>query len=44
MGVRRRFLLSGTAALTVMWGSDKLCKRVTGLSAMDEFSWLPIHW
>ncbi|OWK32867.1 hypothetical protein [Sphingomonas mucosissima] len=38
------FLLGGAVAYAAMRMIDRLCKRWTGLSAMDAFSWLPVHW
>ncbi len=38
------FILGGGLGLIAMSALDRLCKRLTGLSAMDEFSWLPVHW
>ncbi len=38
------FLLGGAVAYAAMCMIDRLCKRWTGLSAMDAFSWIPVHW
>lgn len=38
------FLLGGASAYAAMRMIDRLCKRWTGLSAIDAFSWIPVHW
>ncbi len=38
------FLLGGGLAYLVMRRIDRLCRRWTGLSAIDAFDWLPVHW